>query len=231
MKMKSFVFNNFGLKITAVFLALLVWAMITGRERAYLEQILEVSVEYINRAENIDVRVRPETIRVKVKGTSKELERIKPNDFKVKIDLAGVTEGGRLNYFTEDYLTKPAGMGSLTIHPRMIEITVKEFITREVPVRIRYKGNLKPGVVLLDRRIVPEKVKIFGYKSEVSAIANVDGSEWINLAEIDSDCIIKVPLRKENDILKFEGIDTVDVHITVENKNLEKTAENDVRPK
>ena len=223
MKIKKFITNNFGLKVTALFLAVFVWAMITGKERSYSERVLEVRVECLNVLDNIDVSsVKPEKVRLTVKGTSKELKKITPEDFKIKIDLKNVTEGTRLNYFTEDYLQSPEEIQNMSVHPRMIEITVKEFITKEVSVRVKYKGRLKRGIRLIERRLVPEKVKIFGYKSQIGTITTIEGTEYVNLSEIEESKSIKIPLRKQEEILRFEDTDEVEVTIVVDNKNKSK---------
>ena len=105
MNFKQILFNNFGLKLTALVLAIFVWIMISGKERAYSEKTLEVNVEYINVAKNIDVRnVNPEKVRVKIKGTSKELTKISPEDFGLKIDLKGTIVATKMNRFVKDYL-------------------------------------------------------------------------------------------------------------------------------
>ena len=220
MSAKNFIFNNLGLKVTALFLALLVWAMIAGKERSYSEKTMEVTVEYFGVAPNIDIRsVNPDKVRVKVKGTSKELDKIRAEDFEIRVDLTRITESTRLNIFTEDVLQYPETIKIASIHPRMIEITAAELITREVSVRVRYKGRMKPGIKLVERRLVPEKVKIFGYKSQMVTINTVEGTEMVDLSEIKESKVIKIPLRKEKEIIKFEDFDRVEVHITVENLN------------
>jgi YbbR domain-containing protein len=223
MNIKKIFTGNIGLKTMALFLAFIVWAMITGKERSYSEQTLECSVEYFNMSKTIDVSsVKPEKARVTVRGTTKELAKLDPEDLKIKIDLKGVTEGPRLNYFTEDHLELPEGIQLLAAHPRMIEITVKEFDTKEVPVRVRYKGKIKNGVRLIDRRVVPEKVKIFGYKSQLDTITTIEGAEYVNLSDIEKSKSFKIPLKKEKEILRFEDTDTVEVFIEVEDLNKKK---------
>lgn len=221
MKTKNIIFRNLGIKLVAIVLAILVWAMVAGKEHSLFEQSLDINVEYINASSNVDVSsVRPDKVRVVVRGTTKELQKLKAEDFQIKFDLKGITETTRLNYFTEDYLQYPENMKPISIHPRMIEITVKEFLTREVPIRVRYRGNLKPGIILQDRKLVPEKVKIFGYKSEISTIDEVIAAEWIILDNLDRSKVISLPLRKEKDILKFvDNVESVAVHITIENRN------------
>jgi YbbR domain-containing protein len=222
MNIKNFIFKNLGLRFGALVLAVLVWAMIAGKERSYSEKTIDVNVEYYGIQEKIDVSsVRPDKVRLKVRATSQQLNKTTPEDFKIRINLQDVLEGTH-NYWTENYLQFPEGMEIMAIQQKMIEITVKEFMTREVPVRVYYKGKMKPGIRLVDRRLVPEKVKVFGYKSQIANLEEVEAAEWVDLSEIQENTVIKIPLKKEAEILKFEDTDTIEVHITVENMNKEK---------
>jgi YbbR domain-containing protein len=226
MQIKNFLFKNLGLRFGALVLAVLVWAMISGRERSYSEKTMDVNVEYYGMTENIDIRsVRPDKVRIKVRATSQQLNKITPEDFIIRMNLQDVSEGTH-NYWTENYLQFPEGMEIMAIQQKMIEITVKEFMTKEVPTRVRYKGKMKPGIRLVERRLVPEKVKVFGYKSQITNLQEVEAVEWVNLSEIRENTVIKIPLKKEAEILKFEDTDTIEVHITVENMNKTKS-END----
>ena len=221
MHIKNFIFKNLGLRFVALVLAILVWAMISGRERTYSEKTVDVNVEYYGIRENIDVRsVRPDKVRVKIRATSQQLNKITPEDFRIRINLQDVSEGVH-NYWTENYLQIPEGIEIMSIQQKMIEVTVKEFMTREVLTRVRYKGKLKPGIRLVDRIVVPEKVKIFGYKSQIADLEEVEAAEWVDLSEIQESTVIKIPLKKQPEILKFEDTDVVEVRITVENLDKE----------
>ncbi|UCH98393.1 MAG: hypothetical protein JSV88_16545 [Candidatus Aminicenantes bacterium] len=226
MKIKNFILKNLGLRFMALGLAIFVWAMITGKERSYSEENMEVDVEYFGVQENIDVRsVRPDKVRIKVRATSQQLSKVTPADFKIRINLKDVAEGTH-NYWTENYLQFPEGTEIMAIHHKMIEIAVKEFSTREVPIKVFYRGPIKPGILIIDRRLVPDKVKIFGYKSQITAIERVEAAEWVNLSKIEESTVIKIPLKKEKEILKFEDTDTVEVHISVENKSKKESKNN-----
>ena len=218
MSIKNYVFNNFGLKVTAMVVAFFVWVMIAGSEKSFIEKTIKVDVVYTNVPENINVlSVRPDKVRFKVQGTAKQWDRISTGDFKVNIDLTGVTENKPLNYFTEDHLEYPSGVKLLSMHPKMVEVTVREFITVEVGIRVRYKGKLPNGVKLLARKLVPNKVKITGYKSQIAGIKTIEAEEVVNLADIQESVNLRIPLRANKDIIRFEGSDMVEVRVTVEN--------------
>lgn len=220
MKDKSIIFNNFGLKVTALFLAIFVWIIISGKERAYSERTLGINVEYFNESKDIVVRnVNPEKVRIKIKGTSKEINKIAPEDIKLKIDLKGTTESTKLNRFAKDYLEFPENITVESVYPQWIEITVEEYVSKEVPVRVYYKGRLKRHIRLIDRKITPEKIRIFGYKSQIQNINTIYGADSIDLSDITRSKVIKIPLKKEKEILKIEGSEEVEVSIVVENKN------------
>ena len=217
MMVKKIIFNNFGLKLTALLIALFVWIQITGKERLYVEKTFDIDVEYINVSENIDVRiVRPEQIKVKVRGTANEIRNISSDDFKVRVDLRGIREEMRLNLFTEDYLVTPEGTQVVSVHPKMIEMKVEEFMSKEVPVKIQFKNSLPPGVRIKEVLVRPSKVKIFGYRSQIQTVNRVSGLESIDRSKITDTITITVPLKKQQEIIKFEGAESVEVTAVVE---------------
>lgn len=208
--------------MAALAIAVLVWILITGKQRTYEEKTFEVTVEYFNVSKNIDVRtVRPDQVRIKVQGTTREILMVTPEDFHLRVDLAGILHSKRLNLFTEDHLEFPEGLKVMSIHPKMIEVEVEEFMRKEVPVRIRYRGRMSPGVVLIKRSVNPEKVVVFGYRSQIQSVSVVNAEEDVKLDEIMKTRTIRIPLQKTEEILRFIDSDSVEVTIEVENRNVD----------
>ncbi|MDY0297601.1 MAG: CdaR family protein [Acidobacteriota bacterium] len=220
MNIRRFLFKNFGLRMAALAIAVLVWILITGKQRTFEEKTFEVPLEYFNVSNNIDVRtVRPDQVRIKVRGTTKEIRMVAPEDLRLRVDLAGVNHGKRMNLFTEDYLKYPPELEVISVHPKMIEVEVEEFMRKEVPIRVRYRGRMSPGVVLLNRTLNPEKVTVFGYKSQIQNVTMVNAERDVQLDRIERTRTIRIPLQKTEEILRFEDTDTVEVTIEVENRN------------
>lgn len=217
MNIKKIFLNNKGLKTSAFLLALFVWVTISGRERTYLEKSFEINVENLNVSEMIDVHARPETVRVTIRGTSREISDITAEDLKFRVDLNNVNESTRFSIFTEDYLKLPEDIEVVSVNPKMIEVTVKEFFYREVPVRILYTGRLPKGISLIERKINPEKVRIFGYKSQIMNINTAFGVDKIDLSKVTFSKTITIPLDKGKGILRFEDSENVSVSLIVKN--------------
>lgn len=223
MKTRKIFFNNIGLKLTALLIALFVWIQITGKERLYVEQTLDIDVEYVNVSDNIDVRlVRPEKVKIKVRGTSSELKDVLSEHFKVRIDLRGIRESMRLNVFTEDYLITPEDAQVVSIHPKMIEMKVEEFMTKEVPVRVQFINAYKKNLKIKEVHFRPQKIKIFGYKSRIESINAISTLESIDRSKINETTTIKLDLKKREEILKFEDVESVEVTIVVERHDQRK---------
>jgi YbbR domain-containing protein len=217
MKLKRIIFNNFGLKVTALFIAVFVWIQITGNQRLYIERTLDVDVEYVNVSQNINVSfLRPEKVKVKVRGTSSKIQELSPEDFKMRLDLSGVKESMPLSFFTEDYLITPPEIQVVSVHPKMIEMQVEEFMSKVVPVKPQFENDFPRGVRLKEIVLKPHEIKIFGYKSLIRSINSVSLLEVIDRSKIKDTTTFRIPLKKREEILKFEDIESVDITVVVE---------------
>ena len=161
------------------------------------------------------VNLQPEEVRVSLKGTANLISKIKPENMAIKIDLKNISESSKLNYFAEDYLEIPHGMQIISLHPKMIEVYVEEFDTKEVPVKIRFRGQLKNALKLKEVKVVPDRVTIIGYKSQLNDI-KVVMTEEVNLDEITPSQKRKVALKQTRNILKFRDRRDVELLLEIE---------------
>ena len=221
-KLKKLFLNNWGLKTSALLLAILVWAIISGQEKTYSEKTLKIPIEIINVSPNLEVvNLQPEELRVSLKGTANLISEIRPENMAIKIDLKNINESSKLNYFAEDYLEIPQGIQIISLHPKMIEVYVEEFDTKEVPVKIRFRGQLKDTLKLKEAKVIPDRVTIIGFKSQLSDITMVM-TEEVNLNEIEESQKRKVALKQTRNILKFRDRRDVDLLLEIENIPVKK---------
>lgn len=220
--LKKLAFNNLGLKAGALVLAVLVWAVISGRERTFSEKTLKIPVEVLNVSENMEVvNLRPEEVTVSLKGASKLVAAVSPESQAIKIDLKNIKGSDKLNYFAEDYLEIPEGLLLVSIHPKMIEVYVEEFAMREVPVKIRFRGRLPLQLKLKSAKVIPDRVTIMGYKSQINDIEVVLTDE-VDLATIGKSQSRRLALKQTRDILKFRDHPEVELLLEIEDRGARK---------
>jgi YbbR domain-containing protein len=221
-KLKKLVFNNVGLKCGALVLAILAWAIISGRERTFSEKTLKIPVEVFNVSDNVEVvNLRPEEVTVALKGASKFVAAVSPEANPIKIDLKNIKESSKLNYFAEDYLELPKGVLLVSIHPKMIEVFVEEFAMREVPVKIRFRGRLPLNLKLTSAKVVPDRVTIMGYKSQINGI-DVVLTDEVDLDQVSTSQSRRLALKQTRDILKFRDHPDVELQLEIEDRGARK---------
>jgi len=217
-KINQLLFKNLSLKITALLLAFLFWAIISGREKTFAERTLKIPVEVVNVPGNIEARtVRPEEVRITLQGPANVVNELNPENLGIRIDLKDVFESSKLNFFSEDYINIPAGIKIVSIHPKMIEIYAEEFVTKVVPVKLRWRGKLRDTLRLKETKFSPETVAVIVYQSQDHLVTQIL-SEEIDLAEIERTATLKVPLRQTTNVLKFVDRKDVDVAVVIEKK-------------
>jgi YbbR domain-containing protein len=215
-KLKKLFLNNWGLKTSSLLLAVLVWAIISGQEKAYSEKMFKIPIEIINVSPNLEVvNLQPEEASISLKGSANLIAKIRPENMAIKIDLKNINETGKLNYFAEDYIEIPQALQIISLHPKMIEVYVEEFDTKELPVKIRFRGQLKEPLRLKAAKVIPDRVTIIGYKSQLGAITVVM-TEEVNLDEIGASQKRKVALKQTRNILKFRDRRDVDLLLEIE---------------
>jgi YbbR domain-containing protein len=221
-KLNELLFNNWGLKVGALVLAVLVWAIISGRERIFSEKTLKIPVEVVNVSENVEVvNLRPEEVSVSLKGASKFVAAVTSESHPIKIDLQSIKESSKLNYFAEDYLEIPKEVQLVSIHPKMIEVYVEEFATREVPIKIRFHGHLPAHLRLRSAKVTPDRVTIMGYKSQINDI-DVVLTEEVDLGGIARSESRRLLLKQTRDILRFRDHRDVELQLEVEDRGAKK---------
>lgn len=220
MKLKNLVLNNIGLKAIALVLAIIVWILIVGKERAFSEKSFDVNVDYINKHDNIEIKnIYPEQVRVEVTGNRRIIGQLTDDAFRVEVDLENISKSSRINRWVRDYLQYPEGIEILSVRPRTIEIVTEELTTKEVAVEVRMTGRLPRGLRMVSVSVTPPRVRIRGYKDRIDKIEKIYTKGVINLSELEGSIQESMALDKREHIIKIEGTGAVQVALEIENPN------------
>jgi hypothetical protein len=101
--------RNLGLKLLSICIAALLWLVVAGEH--VVERVLRVPVELQNLPTDLEVVSNPpDTVEVRVRGSSGALGRLGPGQIAAVIDLRTARTGRRLFHLTPAMVSAPYGL-------------------------------------------------------------------------------------------------------------------------
>jgi YbbR domain-containing protein len=162
-------FRNLGLKLLALALAILLWLTVAGEH--VVERSLRVPLEFRNVPQALEiVGNTPDTVDVRLRGSSALLSRVQPGEVVAVLDLGGARSGSRLFHIRADEVRAPFGVEIAQVIPSTLALELEKSARRTVPVLPATDGDPAPGYVV--GRIVsePAAVDIVGPESRVRQV-------------------------------------------------------------
>ena len=116
--MAPFPFRNLGLKFLSVCIAVLLWLVVGGE--GVVERVASRSVEYQNLPSGLElVGNLPETVEVRVRGSSGPLSRMVLGDMSIVLDLRTVEAGQRVFNLLPSQVRAPFGVNPVASVARL----------------------------------------------------------------------------------------------------------------
>jgi YbbR domain-containing protein len=163
-------FRNLGLKLVALALSSVLWLTLAGEH--IVERSLRVPLEFRNIPDALEiVGNAPDSVDVRLRGSSAVLGRIQPGDIFAAIDLASARTGSRLFHIRSDEVRAPYGVEVSQVVPATLALELEKSARRTVPVVPAIDGDPAPGFVLGRVTAEPESVEIVGPESRVRQVA------------------------------------------------------------
>lgn len=184
--------NNNVVKIFAFFLALMLWAYVTGdatRPDVTLS-FRNVPLEYHNLDEGMALMSIATEVDVELRGRSDTLEGITPQNLKAYIELQGLEEGTHRLTPNADV---PRGVRIISFNPQQVMVELEEVESPQVPVTLEIIGSPADGFVMGEPRLLPNSVFMRGARS---LLANVDKIKVVvNIEGANNDRVQMVPIQ------------------------------------
>ena len=180
-RVRDILFENLGLKIASILLALLLYAhVVTDQER---EQVVQIPIAAVGLADSLtSVGELPPRVAVKVRGKWKDLIRLGLTRPFLSIDLATAKPGMFRTSITAEDISRRAIPPELSrvvsvtevLDPRSVDLAIEPKATRSLPVRARIVGTPAAGYVF-DRvpDVDPDSVRVMGPARLVQEIDTV----------------------------------------------------------
>src|SRR5262245_23668666 len=163
-------FRNLGLKLLALALSILLWMTVAGEH--VVERSVRVPLEFRNIPEALEiVGNAPDTVDVRVRGSSALLSRMQPGEIVAVLDLEGARSGSRLFHIRVDEVRAPFGVEVAQVIPSTLALDMEKGAKRRVPIVPATDGEPAPGFVIGRISSDPPTVEIVGPESRVSQVA------------------------------------------------------------
>jgi YbbR domain-containing protein len=212
MKAKDFFVENWGLKLTALFLSFILWLMVhgdPGTERNIMVP-LEIRIPGEMVITNDD---RPSFVEVSVRGSLANGGFGQPS-LRCLIDLPSAAEGERLVPLTpQNIQTRTTGLEILTVRPPRIRLVLEREISKEVQIETSV-GTPETGLEVYDVRVSPSTALIRGPRSRLDKINSV-ATEAVSLQGAQGSIRNFVNLNIKDSLVHSVSAEPVEVEIEI----------------
>lgn len=161
--------RHVGLKIMSIALAALLWLVVAGEQ--IVERALRVPLEFTNMPAQLEpVGEPPDTVDVRVRGSSGRLSRIATGELVAVVDLTATRPGQRLFHVSSSDVRAPFGVEVVQVAPSSLYLTLEASATKTVPVVPQVQGDPAPGFEVGTSVAEPSTVEVVGPQSAVAAL-------------------------------------------------------------
>lgn len=124
---------------------------------------VEVPIEYVKRDARMEIIETSSTsVRIQLSGSLQLINRLDPNQIKVRFDLSKAVAGRNSMTITEDDIILPPGASLKKVEPSSIDIMVDTLGQKHLPVQVDWTGALPPGILIQELEIEPVTVEVIG---------------------------------------------------------------------
>jgi YbbR domain-containing protein len=170
--MKKIIFENFGMKLTAVFLSIFLWIFVTSRGQSEIS--IDVPVEFKDIPPGLEiVSQSAKVISLNMRGQERLLKNIKPSDISVSLDLSKAKSGEGMYYVHREDMRLPHAITVTNLNPSSVKVVTEETVRKTVRVIPILTGEPEKGFVVRSVSVIPPNVEIEGIRREISRINTV----------------------------------------------------------
>ena len=167
--LRRYVFNNLGLKLISLALAVGLWLAVARDPVA--EVAVEVAIEFHNFPQNLEIS--SENIpraQIRLRGPERVIRRLQPSDVYADIDLSSLRPGERTFDLTAQQIHEPSELEVVQVVPSQIHLSFDARLTRQVPVQPRVVGTFATGYGIERVVVDPAVISISGPRKHVEAV-------------------------------------------------------------
>jgi YbbR domain-containing protein len=184
--------ENFGLKLIAVFLAIVLWIYVTSRGQSEIS--IDVPIEFKSVPTGFEiVNSNVKTVSLSIKGQERTVKHVKPADIRVSLDLGKAKKGEGTYYINREDIRVPHAITVTNINPSTVKVVVGETVTKTVGIVPIIIGQPEKGYAIKSITVTPSTIVIEGIKSEIRKVKKLR-TEQIDVTGADATFTLDVKL-------------------------------------
>jgi len=187
------------LTVELFFAAMICLAGVTGIWFSFARGVetlatLEVPVEFVHRNPKMEIfSASASSVKLQISGSGSLIRNVRPDQVKVKLDLANAVAGNNQVAITRDGIVLPPGIELKQLEPQAIEVNFDVAVHKKLSIQPEWTGKLPADFILQDAYTVPERVEVVGGNLTLQGMRTIY-TEKIPLENITSDGQVSVTL-------------------------------------
>jgi len=162
---KSLIFNNLGLKVSAVLLSVLLWFFVASRGQSEIS--LEAPLEFRDIPVELGITSSStKTVMLTIRGQERFMKSLNASNIRIFIDMSKAREGEGIYHVNKEDVKLPFAISVTNVEPASIKVKLEERVSKSVPVRVSIIGTPEK-VASVSASVEPKNVVIRGLKSEI----------------------------------------------------------------
>lgn len=164
---------DIGTWLLALVLASGLWFFVNAGARTS-ERTLRVRLDLIHiPAGMVITSTVPDYVEVRVSGSGLMLSSIDAKNLRTSLDLAGVRPGVATYTLNAKDFALPRSVEVNRVTPSRVSLSVDRVVRRKLPIRIDDRGELEPGLKIVELQLLPDEVSVSGPRARVSGLTEV----------------------------------------------------------
>jgi hypothetical protein len=208
--------HNFGWKLVAVGVAVLIWATVASEPE--LSSFAAVSLQYKNLPADVEISSSLiETVYLELRGPSGELRGLNTQRLAMVLDMTGARPGERTFPLSENQVRLPRGVQLVRAIPSQVRFDLERRASREVQVRARFNLDRQPDYEVESYTVTPARLTVQGPETRVARVTAAL-SDPIDLAGVVGSAEFRVNAFVEDSYVRFQSSPAVAVAVTMKKK-------------
>jgi YbbR domain-containing protein len=180
--------KSFGLKFLALFLAFVVWFIVSEPRRERVsERAFAAPLSLIGMPRDLIITTPvPDSVSVRVRGRSSEVRSLSSQNLEVTVDISWAQAGEATITLRPQALNVPPDVEVVSVEPNKVRFRVEQLRQSAVRIRPFLVGQLPVGYVAGDPTLLPDQALISGPASQVRNITEVATERIIMTGRTDT---------------------------------------------